>query len=117
MSERAEELNKLEISIEEAKRNIARKDCLVRLQNNPDYRELIEKGFLESHAIRQVMLKAHPGRQGEKEQAEHDKQIIAVGQFQQYLIAVYTTGVMSENALGEQEETREELLREELTNG
>jgi hypothetical protein len=117
MSERAEELAKLEITIEQAKKDVARKDRLVRLQSNPDFKELIEKDFLESHAIRQVMLKAHPGMQDEKSQKIVDQQINAIGQLKQYLIAVYTQGLNAEVAIGEDENTREELLKEELTNG
>lgn len=113
----AEDLQALEITIEEAKAKIARKDCLARLQANPDFRELIEKGFLEKHAIRQVMLKAHPGRQSEKDQAEHDRQIIAIGEFQQYLIAIYTHGIMAMNELADHETAQEEILQEDLTNG
>lgn len=112
-----EELEKLEITIEQAKKDIARKDRLARLQNNPDFKDLIEKDFMESHAIRQVMLKAHPGLQDEKNQKAIDQQISAVGQLKQYLIAVYTQGMNAEIALGEDENTREELLREDLTNG
>lgn len=117
MSERAEQLQDLEITIEQAQKSIARKDCLVRLQQNTDFKELIEKGFLEQHAVRQVMLKAHPSLQGEKEQKMLDQQITAIGHFKQFLIAVYTEGMNATQALREDETTREELLREDLTNG
>lgn len=112
-----EDLDSIEISIEQAKKAIARKDCLARLQMNPDYKEIIEKGFLEAHAIRQVMLKAHPGLQSEANQKILDQQIAAIGGFQQFLIGVYSEGMNAMQALGEDEATREDLLREELTNG
>lgn len=117
MSERAEELAKLEITIEQAKKNIARKDKLIRLQNNSDFKELIEKDFMESHAIRQVMLKAQPSLQDDKNQKLIDQQINAVGQLKQYLIAVYTQGLNAEVTLGDDEATQAELLQEDLTNG
>ena len=113
----AEDLDSLEISIAQAKKAIARKDCLVRLQNNQDYKELIEKGFLESHAVRQVMLKAHPSLQGEAQQKLLDQQIAAIGGFQQFLIGVYSEGMNAAQALHDDEATREELLQEDLTNG
>lgn len=112
-----EDLESLEISIGQAKKAIARKDCLVRLQNNQDYKELIEKGFLESHAVRQVMLKAHPSLQGEAQQKLLDQQIAAIGGFQQFLIGVYSEGMNATQALTDDEATREEMLREDLTNG
>jgi hypothetical protein len=117
MSERTEELEKIEMSIEQAKVSIARKDCLVRLQQNSDFRELIERGFMESHAVRQVMLKAHPSLQNETQQKLLDNQITAIGNFKQFLIGVYTEGMNAMQALHEDENTREELLREDLTNG
>lgn len=112
-----EDLESLEISIGQAKKAIARKDCLIRLQNNQDYKELIEKGFLESHAVRQVMLKAHPSLQGEAQQKLLDQQIAAIGGFQQFLIGVYSEGMNATQALTDDEATREEILREDLTNG
>lgn len=114
---RAEELADLEITIEQAQKSIARKECLARLQLNPDFKELIEKGFMEQHAVRQVMLKAHPSLQGEKEQKLLDQQINAIGQFKQFLIAIWTEGLNATQALAEDESTREEILREDLING
>jgi hypothetical protein len=113
---RAEDLENIEISIDQAKKSIARKDSLVRLQNNPDFRELIEKGFMEQHAVRQVMLKAHPSMQNDAQQKLLDQQICAIGGFRQFLIGVYTEGMNADQALTEEENTREELLREDLTN-
>ena len=112
----AEELHQVEMSIEEAKKKIARKDALVRLENNPDFNELVQKGFLESHAIRQVMLKAHPGMQSEAAQKMLDAQICAIGQLKQFFIAIYTDGCNAEDALAADELTREELLAEGLEN-
>jgi hypothetical protein len=114
---RAEDLENIEMSIDHARKSIARKDALVRLQSNPDFTELIEKGFMESHAVRQVMLKAHPGMQGEAQQKLLDQQINAIGGFRQFLIGIYTKGMNAAQALAEDEDTREELLREDLTNG
>lgn len=110
----SEELANLEITIEQAKKSIERKDALVRLQNNPDFKSLIEKGFLESHAVRQVLLKAHPSLQDEKQQNLLDMQITAVGGFKQFLISVFTEGMNAEESMKADEVTREEILAEEL---
>lgn len=110
----SEELENLEITIEQAKRAIARRDAYVRLQKNEDFKMLIEKGFLESHAVRQVMLKAHPSLQEEKQQKMFDNQITAVGGFKQFLVSVFTEGMNAEQSLQADEATREEILAEEL---
>lgn len=112
----AQDLEAIEISIEQAKVAIERKDMLTRLNNNPDFQKLIETGFMEKHAIRQVMLKAHPGMQSEAQQNLLDQQITAVGGFKQFLVGVYTEGMNAQAALEADESTREELLTEDLDN-
>lgn len=112
----AQDLEAIDIQIDEAKKKIERKNALKRLQQNPDFKELIEKGFLEDHAVRQVLLKAHPGMQGESAQNLLDQQITAIGGFKQFLIGVYTEGMNAEAALVTDEATREELLKEDLDN-
>jgi hypothetical protein len=111
----AQELESVEISIAQAKKSIERKDQLLRLENNSDFKALISDGFLNSHAVRQVLLKAHPGLQTEAQQKMLDQQITAIGGFKQFLIGVYTEGMNAEAALAEDEQTREELLKEGLS--
>jgi len=113
----AQDLETLDKQIEESKLKIARKDALLRLEQNPDFKELIMQGFMEKHAIRQVMLKAHPAMQTEANQKLMDQQIIAIGGFKQFLVNVYSEGLNAEVAMQADENTREELLREELNNG
>lgn len=111
----AQELENVEMSIAQAKVSIARKEMLDRLANNPDFQNLIENGFMRDHAVRQVMLKAHPGLQSEAQQNLLDQQITAIGGLKQFLIAVHTEGMNAEAALIADEATREELLQEGLT--
>ena len=110
----AEDLHKIEISIEQAKASIKRQECLERLEKNQDFKEIISEGFLEKHAVRQVMLKSHPGLQDESQQKIIQNQIDAIGGLKQYLINVFTEGMNAKQALEADEKTREELLAEEL---
>lgn len=113
-AEHAVEMQNLELSIADAKKKIARMECLERLQKNQDFIDLIEKGFMETHAIRQVMLKAHPSLQSDSAQKLLDAQINAIGNFKQFLIAVFTEGQNAKAALEADEQTREEMLKEAL---
>lgn len=113
----AQDLKNLEISITDAKEAIAAKEALDRLEKNADFNDLIQKGFLEKHIIRQVLLKAHPKMQSDEMQNLLDKQITSAGGFKQYLISIYTQGCNAEQALAEDEATMEELLKEDLANG
>lgn len=110
------DLENIEISIEQAKAAIHRNELLAVLQEQPAFKELIEKGFLSEHAVRQVLLKAHPALQDEKSQKLLDQNIIAIGSFKQYLIGIHTEGLNAAQALAEDEATREEILAEDLTN-
>jgi hypothetical protein len=109
-----QDLSNIEKSIEQSKLSIARKDVLVRLQKSPDFKELIEEGFLKEHAVRQVMLKAHPSLQNEAQQNLMDQQITAIGGLKQFLISVFTEGMTAEQSLVADEATREEILAEEI---
>jgi hypothetical protein len=113
----AQEIQQVEISIEQAKASIRRMQCLDRLEKNPDFKELITDGFLKDHAIRQVMLKAAPQFQDEQRQKDFSNQIGAIGHFQQFLYAIRNLGLNAEKALADDEQTREELLAEDLNNG
>ena len=115
MSEQNEQdLQAVELSIDQAKASIARMEALVRLESHPDFKEIIGTGFLEQHAIRQVLLKAHPGYQDMANQKIFDDQIIAVGNFKQYLVNIFSMGMQAKQALANDEKTREELLAEGL---
>ena len=107
-----QEIQKIEVTIEECKKTIERRDALVRLQKNKDFISLIEDGFLREHAIRQVELKSHPGVQAENQQQSIDHQIIAIGSFKQYLIGIKGMGDQAEQALSADEETLTELNAE-----
>jgi hypothetical protein len=106
------DIQDLEQSIVGHKTAIERKEMLNRLENNPDFKALIQEGFLEKHAVRQVLLKAHPSMQSEAHQTLLDQQITAVGGFKQFLVSVYTEGCNSAEALRSDEATLEELLKE-----
>ena len=109
-----QDINAIEISIEDAKANIKMKDAFVRLQNNPDFKVVIEKGFLEKHAVRQVLLKAHPGMQDPAQQNLLDQQITSIGGLKQFLVSIYTQGMNAYVAMANDEATLEEIRAEEL---
>jgi len=113
----AQDLEQIELQIEDAKKKVARRQMLLRLEQNQDFKELIQKGFLEDHAVRQVLLKAHPGMQSEAVQQMLNQQITAIGGFKQFLIQVNLEGYNAEEDLVNDEATQEELLNENLTNG
>ena len=110
----AADIKEIEMSIEDAKLSIQRKEALVRLEQNQDFKTIIGEGFLEKHAVRQVLLKSHPGCQAESIQKGLDMQIIAIGSLKQFFISIFNEGTNAEEAMANDEKTLEELNAEGL---
>ena len=106
------DLQRIELSIEEAKKHIEKMNKLIRLSQNADFNELINKEYFETEASRLVLIKADPSMSDESAQKEIEHRMIGVGQFRQYLQFIMQMGRNAERALKADEETRAELLQE-----
>ena len=113
MSDTENQLSDVEISIDDARQTISRMESLKVLMGTATWKELIEEGYFRDEASRLVLLKADPSMTGDKEQAEIDKAISAIGPFRQYLRVIMQLGMMAERAVVADEQTRAELLEEE----
>ena len=100
----------IEISMDHAKYLVAKRDQMQRLIKNPDFDELITRGYFDTEASRLVMAKAELD---EASQTKLDKQIDAVGYTRLFLRNILQMGDMAERdiladadelALAEQEE-------------
>lgn len=107
------EIERLEITIEQAREEVAKRDRMERLLENADFKELFTDGYLLHEASRLVLLKGDPRVDAEM-QAQIDKDIIAIGCFRQYIATIITTGNMAERAIKNDEQTLQELHEEEL---
>lgn len=107
------ELQQVELSIAEAKRNINKMNALIRLSNNKDYALVFLDGFFREFAIDQVMMKAAEGQQREQDQKDILRNIDAIGTLRLFMHNIIATGRASESAIAEDEQTREELHLEE----
>ena len=112
MSENEEQLEQIEISIIQAKENIAKADALDRLRNNDDFKLVMFDGYFEKEASRLVLLKADPSVQDDTSVRQVEKSIDAIGYVHQYFRTIYQIAGMSRRAVGEDETTREELIQE-----
>ena len=107
------QIHQVEISIEEAKKQINKMNALIRLSRNKDYKEIFLDGFFTQHAIQQVLLKADPGHQSPEQQADILREIDAIGSLRMHLHAVIAQGRQMEGSLPEHEQAKEELLAED----
>ena len=115
MSEIQQQINNVERTIADAKKQIKRMEALQRLENNPDFQEIIMDGFLEDHAVRQVLLRGNPSiRSSEQALDSVDLQISAIGGLKQFFTGIFTMGQEALASLQADEETLEELNKELL---
>jgi len=112
MTQNEEQLEQVEISIEQAKYNIGRKDSLINLTKNTDFKRLILEDYFKSEAARLVMVRAEPAMATDEHQDNINNALIAIGHLNQYLNAIMQMGTMAQRAMEADQDTREELLAE-----
>jgi len=108
------EIEQIEVSIDAARKDVDKMEGLLRLIKNNDFKSLIDDGYFVDEASRLVILRADPSMQEDRVQKNINDSITAVGHFRQYLNTVMQIGRMAEQGIKEDEETRQELLAEEL---
>lgn len=105
-----DEVTQIDISIEEARKAIERKNALSRLLDNGDFRLVIEEGYFEKEAAELVIKKATPGMASPENQESIIKAIDAVGGLYQYLFKVFNLGEQAEKSLEIHEQTRTDIV-------
>ena len=113
MNQTEQDIKQVEMSIQEAETNVKNRDHVIALSKNPDFRELIMKGYFEQEAVRLVHMKGAQGMQSPEQQTLVSNAMLAVSNFKQYLDNMVQMGNVSEKALKDHEQTREELLAED----
>lgn len=103
------DLQTINVSIEQAQKDVDKRESLYRLMKNRDFKALFMKGFFEEEAIRLVELKSHPAQQGELEQLIIDNQIRSIGMLKQFMNTIRVKGDMSERAIADHEQMREHI--------
>lgn len=109
-----DQIESVNISIDQAKKQIAIMESILKLTKNRDWKRVIDEGYFEKEAARLVILKADPSLQSDEHQNQLNKSIDAIGYFRQYLMTQIQLGRMAEKSLKEDEAVRDELLAEEL---
>tara|TARA_B110000238_G_scaffold187935_1_gene218486 strand:- start:644 stop:976 length:333 start_codon:yes stop_codon:yes gene_type:complete len=107
-----DEIEQIEVSIEAARKDVAKMDGLLRLIKNKDFQAIVDTGYFVDEASRLVVIRAEPSMQDDSVQKTINDGITAVGHFRQYLNTVMQLGRMAEQGIKEDEETRQELITE-----
>ena len=111
--EQQAQAQKIEISMEEAQRQVKMMNALLKLENNEYFKEVILEGYLIDYAVDLVKRKAMFNLQEPKSQKYIDDQITAIGQLNQYLGFILREGNLAEKAI---QADREELDRIDAEN-
>lgn len=111
MNELQEQLQQIELTLEDAKALVDRRERLKRLEQNADFQALIKDEYLEKEAIRLVHSYGHPAFA--RNQAEIQKDMIGIGSFISFLNTVHQTGEMAADTIAQHEEMRAELEEED----
>jgi len=112
------QVEQIELSIEQAKAYVQRRDAMHKLIKNPDFDAIVTRGYFDVEAARLVMAKAEPNMQSPEAQASLDKQIIGVGYARLYFRSILQLGDVAARDLAaseteldraEEEESKAEL--------
>jgi hypothetical protein len=114
MSNHEAHLSQIEISIDQAKEAIALADALARLHKNKDFNLVITDGLFKEEASRVVLVRADPEFASDERQKEVNDIITTIGGVFAYFNKIYTVGNQCHMSLQADQETRGEILTEQL---
>jgi len=108
------DMEQVDIQIEVAKEMIALRDDCVKLMANKNFKDVIEKGYFKEEAARLVMAKSNHTLSIEQ-QTNMDNRIMGIGALANFLDAIMSRGDQMDQALEGHEQTRQELLAEDIS--
>ncbi len=114
MSEIENNIQEVELEMAAAKSLIEDGEALNRLTKNADFNRIIRKGYFEGEASRIVLLKAEAAMEGPEKQQRCDDTIVGIGQLYQYLRATHMKAEQARAALGDYDESLQELHKANL---
>lgn len=101
------DIEQIEISMEQTKELIRRKEMAMKLSSNREFKKLILEGYFQDEAARLVSISASPNMTEHRD--EIFESITAISHFRQYMQNIVRMGETAEYELAEQRETLTEL--------
>ena len=106
------DLEQVEIQIDMAQKLRKMRDNCVKLTDSEPWKDIIGEGYFKEEAARLVMAKSSNLNSEQMELI--DRMQYGVGALANYIESVMRRGAEMDQALNEHEETREEILAEEI---
>jgi hypothetical protein len=107
------ELEQVDIQIDTARRLRALRDNCVKLMDSKYYKDVIEEGYFKEEAARLVMAKS--SNLTTEQLRLIDNMQYGIGALANFLESVMRRGSEMDTAIGEHEQTREEILAEGIS--
>lgn len=107
----------IEISIDQARSVVARKDAVMRLRNNPDFKLIFEEGYFMQEPARLVSLLTDGMWASDEKQDELLRDMYGVSALRQYIVGTVTLGRQMESQIASSESQLEEMRNESLEEG
>ena len=107
----------IEISMEQAKSVIERKQTTLKMIESAAFKEIIEEGYFKEEAARLVGLMADPEFVSEERQEEIRNDMMGISSLRFYIVNLLRMGSQMEQSLAASEEALDELRDEEAKQG
>ncbi len=109
----AHDMEKIELSIEEAKKLMDMTKAIERLEHNKDFKKVFTEGYFKDLAVKMVACKAAPSWQTQEQQMNVEHTMLAISHLQLYLRSQVMLGVNAEKSLQAHQAERELILEQE----
>ena len=107
------DLEQVEIQIDMAQKLRKMRDNCVKLTDSEPWKDIIGEGYFKEEAARLVMAKS--SHLTPEQMQLIDNMQYGIGALANYIESVMRRGAEMDQAIGEHEETRDEILAEEIT--
>lgn len=112
MSAQDQQIEHIELTIEQAKKTVAKAEALQRLQGNKDFTELFTEGYMKDEAVRLVHAKAGPAAQDPEMQKAIMRDLDSIGSLVQYFNTINALANQALGAIEANEQALEEIHAE-----
>lgn len=114
MSSTESQIQQIERNIKEANKLVDLGDALRRLENNRDFKRVIEEAYFKEEAVRLVHAKAAPDMQSAESQKSLMVQMDSIGNLSQFFQTLNYRAEMARKAVIYDTEMRDEILAGDL---
>lgn len=108
MTNKEEQVQEIEVSMEEAKKVLALGEAIKRLRTNPDYKLVVTEEYFLQEASRLTMLTAEPNFDDTRK-ANVQAAIRGIGEFRQFLMILERNAEMAREAIYQAEQALHEI--------